>query len=78
MCGCECCISPKSMNLSLLSCYERLKKIKHQILHTQNRRSGEIANQQFETYKKSMFKTAYDMSMAKMRAYPSSKYARLH
>ena len=44
-----------------------------------------MANQLFETYKntsvphgKHMFQTSYDMLMAKMCAYPSSKYALPH
>ena len=61
------------------NCYHGVnffEKLKHQILNVQNRRSGEIYNNIFETYKdhyiphgKHMFKTASEMSMAKMCAY---------
>ena len=54
-----------------------MKKLKYQSVNIQNRRSGEISNHIFETYKHSvmshgnyMFKTASDMAMATMCAYP--------
>ena len=57
-------------------------KLKNKSCNKQNRRSGEISNLLFDTYKSSVkthgkhiLKTAYDMDMATMRAYPSFKYA---
>ena len=42
VCGCECCISYKSIHSSLLSWHDRyLKKLKYQIQNSQNRRCGE-------------------------------------
>ena len=86
MCGCECCISAKSMHLSLLSRREiYMKKIKDQSCNEKNRRSGETANHIFETYKNSVMthgkhklKIASEMSMAKICAYPSFRYASTH
>ena len=52
MCGCECCISSKSIHSSLLPwsyCY--LKKLKDISQNAQNRRSGEKSNRIYETYK---------------------------
>ena len=50
MCGCECCISAKSIHSSLLSWRDRyLKKLKDQSQNTQNRRSGERAHQIYTT-----------------------------
>ena len=53
------------------------EKIKGQICNAQNRRSGEMSNSIFETYKnmimphgKNMFKIASDMAMTTMCAYP--------
>ena len=40
VCGCECCISSKSIHSSLLSCSDRYyKKLNDQIQNSQNRRS---------------------------------------
>ena len=45
MCGCECCISAKSIHSSLLSWRDRyLKRIKDQSQNAQSRRSGERAH----------------------------------
>ena len=42
MCGCKCCISAKSIHLSLLSwCDRYLKKLKDKSQNAQIRRSGE-------------------------------------
>ena len=42
ICGCECCISAKGINLLLLYwCDRYLKKLKCQIQNAQSRRSGE-------------------------------------
>ena len=52
MCGCECCISAKSMHSSLLSWRDSyLKKLKDLSQNAQNRRSGEKANRIYKTYK---------------------------
>ena len=54
-CGCECCISTKSIHYSLLTWkYHHMKKLKYQSHNTQNRNSGEIASYIFETYKNSV------------------------
>ena len=60
-------------------------KIIDQCCNTQNRRSGEMTNFLFDTYKNSaipygnhMFQTASDMAVAKMCAYPSSNYSLIH
>ena len=51
MCGCEYCISAKSIHSSLLSWRDRyLKKLKDQIQNAQSRRSGERAHQIYTTY----------------------------
>ena len=71
------------MHSPLLSCLERyLKKLKDQSCNGKNRRSSEMENFIFETYKnygmphgKHLSKTASDMEMETMCAYPSSKYA---
>ena len=51
MCGCECCISRKSMHYYLLiwsdSCLKHLKDIRQ---NEKNRRSDEISSRIFETY----------------------------
>ena len=52
MCGCECCISAKSIHSSLLYWRDRyLEKLKYQIQNPQNRRSGEKEHHIYETYK---------------------------
>ena len=44
MCGCECCISAKSMHSSLLTWRDRhLKDLKDRSNNEQNRRSGELS-----------------------------------
>ena len=57
------------------------EKLQDQICNAQNKKSGEMANRIFETYTNSviphgkhMFKTASNMDIATMCAYPSSKY----
>ena len=51
MCGCECCISSKSMHSYLLTWRDhRLKQLKDKNHNAQNRRSGEISSRIFETY----------------------------
>ena len=52
MCGCECCISAKSIHLSFLSWRDRyLKKLKDKIQNAQSRRSIEKAHHIYTTYK---------------------------
>ena len=57
------------------------EKLKYKSFNAQIRRSVKMVNHIFDTYKnyfmphgKNIFKTEYDMDMAKMCAYPSSKY----
>ena len=83
MSGYECYICAKIMHSSLLSlCDSYLKKIKDQSCNKHNRRFGKMSNLIFETYEssviphgKNMFRTASDMDMATMCAYPSPKHA---
>ena len=52
MCGCECCISDKSVHSSFLSwCDRYLKKLKDKIQNSQSRRSGEKSHHIYTTYK---------------------------
>ena len=52
MCGCEFCISAKSIHSSLLSWrYRYLKKLKYQSQNSQIRRSSEKSYRIYETYK---------------------------
>ena len=86
MCGCECCISSKSIHSSLLSWRDRyFKKIKDQSQNAQNRRSGGKANFLHETYKNTVmthgrhiYAKASDMAKATMFAYPQSDHALAH
>ena len=55
MCGCECCISAKSMHYYLLTCHDcHLKQLKYRSHNAQNIRSCEISSRIFETYKNSV------------------------
>ena len=86
MCGCECRIFAKNIHSSLPSwrdCY--LNKLKYLSQNEQNRRSGQIYNRLFETYKNSVmphgrhiYATASDMSMAAMSSYTPSQHALPH
>ena len=52
ICGCECCVSSKVMHTSLLSWQEiYLNRRKDLSQNAQNRRSGEMYNILFKTYK---------------------------
>ena len=52
MCGCECCISSKSIHSPMLTWrYFCLKHHKDRSENAQNRRSGKISSRIFETYK---------------------------
>ena len=62
-----------------------LKKLKNQSQNPQNRRSGEKANNIYETYKNTVmphgrhiYTKAYDMEKATMCAYPQSDHALPH
>ena len=82
MCGCECCISAKSIHYSLLSwCDRYLKVLKDKIQNAQIIRSGERAHQIYTTYKNTVmphgsyiYATASDMENATMCAYPQSEH----
>ena len=51
MCGCECCISDKSIHSSLLSWRDRyLKKLNDQSQNAQFRMYGEKSHHIYETY----------------------------
>ena len=86
MCGCECCISAKSIHSSLLSCSDRyLKILKDQIQNAQSRRSSGKAHHVYETYKnkviphgRHIYAKAYDMAQATMCAYPQSDHSLPH
>ena len=86
MCGCECCISAKSIHSSLLYWRDRhLKKLKYKSQNAQSRRSGEKANQIYTTYKNTVmphgshiYATASDMVNATMCTYPKSEHALPH
>ena len=55
MCGCECCISAKSIHSLFLPWSDKyLKKRKYQIQNAQNRRSGEKPHHIYETYKNTL------------------------
>ena len=83
MCGCECCISAKSIHSSLLSWRDwYLKNIKDKIRNAQRRRSGEKPHKIYETYKnivvphgRHIYSKASDMAKAKMFTYPQSDHA---
>ena len=83
MCGCELCISAKSINSSYISWRDHyLRELKNLSKNAQNRRSGEKSNRLFETYKNSVmphgchiYETAADTTMAKICTYPPSQHA---
>ena len=78
MCGCECCISAKSIHSSLLSWRDRyLEKLKDKIQNAQSRRSGEKEHSIYETYKNTVIPhgrhidaKASDTENATMCTYP--------
>ena len=78
MCVCECYISDKIMNSSLISRRENYLKNKYQSWNAQKRWYVEMANCVFETHKnpvmphgKHILNTASDMAMTTMCTYPS-------
>ena len=86
MCGCECCISAKSIHSSLISWRDiYLRKLNDLSQNAQNRRYCEISNCLFETYKNyvvphdcHIYGTAADILMYKMCEYPPSQHAIPH
>ena len=86
MCGCECCISAKSLHSPLLSWRDRhLKKLKDKSQNAQSRRSGEKSHHIYTTYKNTVmphgrhiYDKASDMANATMCAYPHSENALPH
>ena len=86
MCGCECCISAKSIHSSLLSwCDSYLKKLKDKIQNAQSRRSDKKPHHIYETYKtflmphgRHIYAKAYAVAKAVMCTYPQSDHARPH
>ena len=83
MCGCEYCISAKSICLSFLSWSDiYLKNNKDRIQNAQSRRSGEKVNIIYETYKNTVmshgrhiYAKASDMENTRMCAYPNSDHS---
>ena len=86
MCGCECCISAKSIHSSFLSWrYRYLKKLRDKIQNDQSKRSGEKAHHIYETYKniviphgRHIYAKSYKMENATMCTYPQSYNALPH
>ena len=82
MCGCEFCISDKSIHSPLLSWRDRyLKKLKDKIQSSQIIRSGEKSHHIYETYKNTVmphgrhiYAKEYDIAQATMCAYPQSDH----
>ena len=86
MCGCECCISTKSIHSSLLSWRDRyLKKLKDQSQNAKSRSSGEKAHHKYTTYKNTVmphghhiYAKASDMANATMCTYPQYEHSLPH
>ena len=86
MCGCECCISSKSIHSLFLSwCDQYLKKLKDQIQNAQSRRSSEKVHRIYKTYNNTVmphvrhiYNKASGMSQDTMCAYPRSDHAIPH
>ena len=86
MCGCECCISTKSMHSSLLPWRDFYSKnLKDLSQNSQNRRYGVKSNHIYETYKNLVvphgnliYTKAYEMAKATISANPQSDYALPH
>ena len=86
MCGCECCISDKSIHSLLLSWGDGyFKKIKDKSQNSQSRRSGDKSHHIYTTYKhkvmphgRHIYAKASDMANAKMCTYPQSEHALPH
>ena len=86
MCGCDCCISAKTIHSSLLSWRDwYLEKLKYKIQNAQSRRSGEKLHHIYETHKNAVmphghhiYAKAYDMAKATMCTYTHSDHALPH
>ena len=86
MCGCEYCISAKSIHSSFLSWSNRyLKKLKDKSQNAQSRSSVEKAHHIYTTYKNTVmphgrhiYAKAYDMTNATMCTNPRSDHALPH
>ena len=86
MCGCECCISAKSIHSSFLSWRDRyFKRLKDQSQNAQSRRSGEKAHHIYEKYKSTVmphgrhiYAKASDMANTSMCTYPNSYHELPH
>ena len=86
MCGCECCISAKSIHSSLLSWRDRyLKKLKDKIQNAQIRGSVKKSHHINGTYKNTVmphgihvYAKSYDMANATMCTYPQSDHLLTH
>ena len=86
MCGCECCISAKSIHSYLLTWLDcRLINIKDRGHNRKNQRSSEISSRIFETYKNALqsnscrnYNITADMAMATMRPCISEHHSILH
>ena len=86
MCGCECCISTKSIHSSLLSWRDRyLEELKDIIQNSQRKRSGEKAHHIYETYKNTLIPHEHHiyarlsyMEKTKLCTYPQSGCAFPH
>ena len=86
VCGCECCISDKSIHSSLLSWRDRyVKKLNNQSQNAQSRRSGEKVHHIYKIYKNTVtphgshiYAKVSDMEKATMCTYPNSDRALPH
>ena len=86
ICGCDCCISAKSVHSSLLSWqYCHFKKLDYLNQNSQNRRSGEKSNLIYETYKNTfmphgchIYVKEFDVEKEKMCAYLQSDHVLPH
>ena len=86
MCGCECCISSKSIHSSLLSWSDRyLEILKDKSKNAQIRRSGDKSHHIYTTYKNTVmphgrhiYAKESDMANAKMCTNPHSDNALPH
>ena len=83
ICGCECCISAKSIHSSLLSWRDGyLNQLKYQTQNSQSRRSSERLHHIYETLKNTViphgrhiYAKAYDTEKATMCTYPQYDHA---
>ena len=84
--GCECCISAKSIHLTLLTWRNlHMKHLKDRSHNAQNRRYGEISSHMIETYNNTVrphachfYNTTSGMAMAKMCPFTSEHHGLPH